>query len=193
MLPLIVSFYTNDWEYPAHAERLKRECEALGLEYRVERRDSAGGYIQNTCIKPFFIREMMLSEKRPLLWVDVDGSILKRPIFFDNLNLDFAAKHMTNARKRVWHVGTMFFNYTVAALKLLDRWCSMSGTLTDESALEEAWRGLNNISYTDIPANYFEVATGQYRPTSETVICHRLSKSPSKQQQRHLFVGDRPQ
>jgi len=24
MLPLIVSFYTNDWEYPIHAARLKR-------------------------------------------------------------------------------------------------------------------------------------------------------------------------
>lgn len=29
MLPLIVSFYTNDWEYPIHAARLKRECGRL--------------------------------------------------------------------------------------------------------------------------------------------------------------------
>jgi hypothetical protein len=49
---LIVSFYTNDWEYPAHAERLRKECDALKLEHHIKEMPSAGGYLQNTCIKP---------------------------------------------------------------------------------------------------------------------------------------------
>lgn len=36
MLPVIVSFYTDDWKYPAYAALLKRQCDDLGLEHHIE-------------------------------------------------------------------------------------------------------------------------------------------------------------
>lgn len=193
MLPLIVSFYTNDWEYPEHAKRLKKECEALGLEYRIEERPSAGGYLQNTCLKPFFIRDMLEQERRPVLWIDVDGSICAVPKFFRNLAVDFAAKRMSAQRKRTWHVGTMYFNYTPATLSFVNRWCELSGPMSDESALESLWRETPNITTSDIPPEYFELAIGRWQRNPATVIYHRISDSESKRLQRPTFWGDREQ
>ena len=193
MLPLIISFYTPDWEYPKHAKRFAEECAHLGLEYRIEQRDSRGGYLENTCIKPEFIRDMLHEEKRPVLWVDVDGSIYKRPNFFKDLDADFAAKRMPKNRKRVWHVGTMWFNYTPDILDFMDRWVELTGSLSDESSLEEAWKEFQWLKASDIPPEYFTIEERRKGPISGTVIMHRISQSPSKTKQVNRFNGDKPQ
>ncbi len=193
MLPLIISFYTNDWQYPAHAQRLREECAALGLECRIEERPSAGGYLQNTCIKPLFIRDMLRREKRPVLWIDVDGSIYKRPCFFEGIDVDFAAKKMAAGRTRTWHVGTMYFAYNKRTLSFVDRWCDLAGALSDESALDELWREAPGLTTSDIPESYFVLGVKGALPDEATVIYHRVSTGESKQAQRHLFAKDKPQ
>lgn len=185
--PLIVSFYTNDWQYPQHAERLKKECDLLGLEHHIVVRKSAGGYLQNTCMKPFFIREC-LELGRPILWIDVDGSILKKPFFFMNENYDFQAKRMAPDRKRTWHVGTMWFNPTQATKDFVDAWCENSGTHSDESALEHTIRMKDwGLRTRDIPPQYFVLYLKTGDVDNSTVICHRISNGESKNQQRKVF------
>ncbi len=187
MLPLIVSFYTNDWEYPIHAARLKRECTALGLDYHIECLPTTGSYLKNTCMKPSFIRKC-LDFGRPILWVDVDGSILKVPEFFDGLDADFAARRMVATRQRTWHVGTMFFNPTSETVRFLDAWIEKTGECSDESSLEAAFRESGQYLITsNIPAEYFELALGCYKPTDKTVIFHRISTSESKRSQKKFF------
>lgn len=193
MLPLIISFYTPDWEYPKHAERLKKECESLHLEYRIEERSSRGGYLENTCIKPEFIRDMLHEEKRPVLWIDVDGSIYDQPTFFDGIDADFAAKRMPKNRNRSWHVGTMWFNYNLGVLDFIDRWIELTGELSDESSLEEAHKEFKSLKISDIPPEYFRIEERRKAPPNGTVIMHRLSNSESKRQQASRFNGDKPQ
>lgn len=188
--PLIVSFFTPDWEYEAHSRRLARECDDLGLEHRIERKESRGGYIQNSCIKPFFIRDCLREEKRPVLWVDVDGSIFKKPVFFLDENFDFQARKMDpRYRRRIWHVGTMWFNPTPATLSFVDAWCSRTGDMTDESALDQTWKAKEwGLRTRDVPPEYFHIARdGQHIPKN-IVIAHRLSKGESKKEQTKLFT-----
>lgn len=193
MLPLIVSFYTRDWEYPQHAVRLARECVALGLDFRIDERPSAGGYLENCCLKPYFIRDM-LKLGRPILWIDVDGSIIRRPVFFDGLDVDFAARKMAAGRARTWHVGTMFFRPTPAMIAFVDKWCELCGGLSDESALDALWNECQDITTSDIPQEYFQIARGRfYRPPTDTVIYHRISDGPSKQAQRQRWDKDKKQ
>lgn len=193
MLPLIVSFYTRDWEYPQHAKRLKAECEQLGLEYCIEERPSRKGYLENTCIKPTFISEMLYEHRRPILWIDVDASIYKRPDFFWDLTADFAAKRMAATRKRTWHVGTMWFNFTRDTIEFVDRWVKVTGEISDESALEATWQDFGWLNAVDIPPTYFQIEKELTVPPSSVVIMHRLSNSPSKRQQQSRFDGDRAQ
>lgn len=187
MNPTIISFYTNDWEYPIHAQRLKRECAILKLDCLIKERASAGGYLENTCMKPFFILECLKELKRPVLWVDVDASIFKVPVLLKGLDADFAARPKAANMSRKWHVGTLWFNYTQKALDFLEKWCELSNQLSDESALQDLWDKYQDINYYELPETYHLLLIHGNKPTHNTVIAHRISNGKSKQAQRHLF------
>lgn len=186
--PLIVSFYTDDSSYPQHAQRLRAECEQLGLAHHIERRASAGGYLQNTCQKPAFIRDCLAQFRRPVLWIDVDGTLRQRPEFFLAQGWDFQARRMPPQRPRTWHVGTMYWAPTPAALAFVDHWVERTGELSDESSLEQSWRALGHtLTARDIPPTYFEIPIRQRPMTPQCVIFHRLSDGASKRQQAPRF------
>lgn len=174
----VASFYTPTWEYPAHAERLRAECDALGLAHHIRELPDAGDYIANTRLKPAFLCDAMAELARPLLWIDVDGSILARPTALRS-DVDFMGRRMPPRRDRVWHVGTLFFNNTEPARALLSRWAAMAGDGSDEAAFDLAWPGFRG-THADLPATYFEILKLGRGPSRGTVICHRLSSSPSK-------------
>lgn len=186
---MVVSFYTHDWQYPTHANRLQQECESLGLDYRIEEHQSRGGYIENSCIKPFFLRKCLREECRPILWIDVDGSIFKPPIFFLDDGFDFQARKMNpEQRKRIWHVGTIYLNPTPATMAFVDAWCERTGDMTDESALDQTWKSREwNLRTRDIPPEYFFIAKSERNIPPNTVIAHRLSNGASKRKQTPIF------
>ena len=186
--PLIISFYTDDWQYPQHADRLRGECDRLGLAHHIERRPSAGGYLENTCQKPTFIRECLQRYGRPVLWIDVDGSIRQKPEHFREPGWDFQARRMPSHRPRTWHVGTMYWAPTPAALAFVDDWIGRTGDMSDESSLEQSWRALGHtLAARDIPATYFEIPTRRQPMTPQCVIFHRLSDGDSKRAQTSRF------
>lgn len=178
----VISFYTNDWEYPNHARNLKDDCVRLGLESCIEELESTGSYLKNTCLKPRFIRDKLLKLKSPVLWVDCDGTILKRPDFFSGLQFDMAAKRMSPGRKRTWHVGTLWVNYTPAMLGFLERWIDNTGAISDESALEKTWRQ-HTIKVIDIPPQYFRIMKRGEQLKGDEVIIHRISDGPAKRRE----------
>jgi hypothetical protein len=181
----IVSFYTPNWEYPAHAERLRRECERLSLPCVIEQRPDMGGYLANCRQKPRYLCEVRDRVSGPLLWVDVDGSILERPV--DLPDVDFAARAKDKRRDRrvhrtdrMWHVGTLYFGDTEAARDLLGLWVEHLGDDSDEAALDRAWKsGHWSGSHTGLPAKYFRIAPHAKVP-QDAIIVHRLSRSPAK-------------
>lgn len=177
----IISFYTNDWTYPAHAERLKKECDAIGINSLIEELPTTGSYLKNTCMKPQFILDKLNEIKSPVLWVDVDGSIYKKPELIDMLDCDFAAKRMSAERSRTWHVGTMWFNYTPRMIHFLESWIKNIGVISDESALEKTWSEMSGlISTYDLPPEYFHIIRRTREIPKDTVIAHRISDGESK-------------
>jgi len=187
----IISFYTDDWEYPQHAKRMRADCSKLGLDVYVAEQESRQDYIRNTAIKPFFIKDCLEKFKIPVLWVDVDGLLLKRP---ERLlpwpKVDFAAvKHFTAYQGREWAVGLMWFNYTPQALALVDAWCAAAVTGTDEAAFDIAWKSMRqSVTALELPAEYHYVRWRTTVPIpTNTVFCNQLSKSPDKM--RRKFNG----
>lgn len=183
----LISFYTQDWEYPKHAARLRGECESLGMPCVIEELPSTGSYLKNTCLKPQFILDKLLELKSPVLWVDVDGSLVSLPDFnyLETFYYDFAARKMAETRKRTWHVGTMWFNYTENAVGFLRKWIENTGNLSDESALEKTWQERNDlvmaIIASDLPEEYFIILKKGEKPRG--VICHRISDGESKRKE----------
>lgn len=182
----VISFYTKDWYYEHYSKELKEDCKRLGLNFKIEELPSTGSYLKNCCLKPQYILDKLLETKAPVLWVDVDGKILKKPIFFDALekDVDFAARKMSRYRKRTWHVGTMWFNYTPAMIAFLESWILNTGGISDESGLEKAWR-LNKLSLitSDIPEEYFIIEPKSKMIPQNTVIFHRISEGAAKKRE----------
>lgn len=190
--PTVISFYTKTWEYVKHANRLKQECESLKLDYHIVEKEDTGSWLGNTRLKPKFILDSITTLKRPVLWIDVDGSILRTPIELQlPFNYDFLGIHQRIGPKRTWHVGTMVFNYTPKMLKLLQAWVDVANDTTsgtDEASFESVWQSnLNsmNLFGKELPLSYFTIENLSYNDCTNPVIRHRLSKCESKMKMKN--------
>lgn len=196
----VISFYTPTWEYPQAAARLQAQCEALEVKSYIQEVPDQGSYLANCAYKPLFIREALLHLETPVLWVDVDGGLLRHPAPGLDFSVDFMARPKQQGRprrtrhgivrsgsSRKWHVGTMFFNYTSGAVFLLTHWIRyLRPDQSDEAALDVAWKAnIWNGTHAPLPSEYFEVIGPGWRdePSPECIVFHRLSASPSKLQQ----------
>jgi len=188
--PTVISFYTPTWEYPNYATKMEVACKTMGLEsYIVHVRDT-GDWITNTRIKPKFIYEALQELQRPVLWIDVDGTLVSVPeLFKEEYPFDFAARKMASHRDRIWQVGTLYFNYTPAALAFLEEWNKRlkDDTWSDELSLDDMWKEqgkeVQNLRVDELPKEYFQMLRGDNtQPLRNSVICHRASKGVSKMQ-----------
>lgn len=184
MIPTIVSFYTDNWEYPAHAERFRAECEALGVPVRLYPYPDQGDYLANIRLKASVVLRALNELQRPILFTDVDGSVLKVPDGIDP-RFDFMGIPKPEGHPRTWYMGTLFFNYTINGLGLALLWADATGDWSDESALDDVWKdGLwppPPSVWGNLPPEYLEILTRpDQEPRPETVICTRLSKSDHK-------------
>lgn len=179
------------WEYPEHAMRLRRECEALGLQHYIHECKATGSWLGNTRLKAAYIYNTLKELKRPVLWIDVDGSIYRKP---DELKLpvdtDFMGRHQRTGPRRTWHVGTLFFNYNEKVLDFLKAWKDMTeaNTGTDEASFEEMWLkyGVDmGLTTDELPPEYFGIHGLEYNKTQSPIIVHRLSKCHSKMSNKH--------
>lgn len=194
MLPTIVSFYTQDFQYPQHAQRLKAECEARGLRHYIQCLPSTGSYLGNTRLKPFFLREALALVGGPILWIDVDGSILNQPLECEEAytnGMDVGLRPITKGdRVRRWHVGTIWLKPGYLASRFLDEWCKQVSDMTDESALHhlDKERPLEHwLRVWHLPPRYFYIGK---TPPPDTVVMHRLSGHAWKQAEYRIAEAD---
>jgi hypothetical protein len=179
---MVTSFYTPGTQYEAHGERLRKECRELGIPSFIQPVEDAGGYLANCRQKPQFILSALRRLNVPLLWVDVDASVLWPPGPFPD-GVEFMASRKRASAARHWHVGTLFFRPTPGAGFLLREWIAELAADSDEAALERAWpRCRDEVSWAVLPAPYFFVHNRRRKTPRGTIIMHRLSEWPNKTQ-----------
>lgn len=120
-----ISFYTPD--YKSLATRLIESLNHLNLKHEVEEAPQRGSWVRNCSYKPEFILKKWEASDVPVVWLDADAIVHSYPYVFDEITEDFAC-HLFD-RKRLTHrsglellSGTLFFNKTPAAHKLLKEW-----------------------------------------------------------------------
>lgn len=188
--PTVISFYTPSWEYSKYAIKLKKNCRRLGLLHHIVEKPDTGNWLENTRIKPRFIYEALQELKRPVLWIDVDGSILRKPDLLKEYPYDFAARPKPKGHSRIWHVGTMFFNYTEPCLNFLRIWNERidNGRGSDELNLDILWKQKKdelNLRTGELPPPYFEMLKRlEQPPAAGTIVAHRASKCPNKMEMK---------
>ena len=131
----IVTFYTP--RYAGEVEPWVESIRATGIPYHITIVDEQGSWRKNVGMKPQFMLDCLLLFKEPLLWIDIDGRVQGslHDLGFAQLQYDFGAWFIPwdqmNARDRPGGAktkndgissGTMFWNYTPAAIEFLALW-----------------------------------------------------------------------
>lgn len=147
--PVVVSFYTPDWEYPRYAARLANLCDGHMIPYYIERLEGYNSYLKNTCMKPSFILDTLKRLKRPVLWLDADTAITEQPEL-TMPDCDIAAVPFTvpDTLGLKYHVSALYFNNTPESLKFLAEWSDNAGPFEDHHAFAET---LENTTATIAP------------------------------------------
>ena len=76
---IVVSFYTKDTIYEQEAMKLMASLQALNMDYDVQGIESRGNWRANVGYKPEFLLQMLDRHKQPIMWMDVDDTMVKRP------------------------------------------------------------------------------------------------------------------
>jgi hypothetical protein len=145
--PLIISFYTKDTLYEKEAKDLATSCEKLGLEYEISEVENLGSWQANCCQKSEFILKKLEEHNRSVIWTDVDSVIMQTPHIMLDCKADCALRVNDNVAvddpSKILS-GTMFFNNTASAKKLLMLWqkeCEKrllkTGTVYDQDCLRK--------------------------------------------------------
>lgn len=177
----LISYYTKEWQYAKYAAELAENCAALGVPSIIKELPSTGKYMENTKLKPRFIKDCLEQLKSPVLWVDCDSHLLKNPVFFDTIPAGtvMAAKRKPEKSKLTWYAAVIWLNYCQEVLDFIDRWIKETeGTGGgDHTAMERAWLA-NPTNTIDIPPDYAVII----RPgeTPRGVIALRISDWPLK-------------
>jgi hypothetical protein len=143
----IVSFYTPD--YTEVAQRLINTCNALGLQHQIEAVPPKGSWVQGCAFKPKFVREMWENSTTPIVWVDADAMIRKAPILFSQITADIGVHFRCDKRyKNELLSGTVFFNKTEGAWKIINEWVKHQSEQIDtwdQRTLQQTVESLENI------------------------------------------------
>jgi hypothetical protein len=158
----VVSFYT-DGRYAEYAQQLISSCDRFNIPHHVLKLEDQGRWVLNCAMKGPFMHRMMQRLKRPLLWVDADGTIEQHPVLLFNPVEDFAVRAEPGQRTHrpvgrevrslpanwpaalppMWfNTGTIYFAATEKALDILQVWdqlCTARPTDWDQWSLQQAW------------------------------------------------------
>jgi hypothetical protein len=185
-MPTLISFYTNDWKYPAHAELLTQDCIRLGIDHYIIERPNSNSYVNNCNMKPFFILECLEKFKHPVIWYDVDGSINRLPEEIVNntvLNYDIAGHKNVRLSDKIY-VNSLWFNYTPTVLEFVNEWCQRTVNFIDDGAFNASLKIFKDkikLLVLD-KSSHLMINTNARSLPPESYFVHRLSGSDLKWQ-----------
>jgi hypothetical protein len=151
MSPLFVSYFTPAYRH--EAAQLTDTLDRFGLMHCVQAVADRGTWELNCAMKPAFIRRMMISTDKPIVWIDADGRVVQAPKLFDTLDCDMACHFRHDVELLS---GTMFFNNTASASDLLVAWakeCEANPGEWDQRTLHRVIEA-GSWNVTKLPASY---------------------------------------
>ena len=201
--PIVVSFYTDEF-YKTHAERLRRSCCGCKWPHRIIAMPDQGGWVQNCGMKAKVMLAARLTEKkRPVLWIDADGEIVREPTILRETKAEFAVRAEPGKRTkrptgreimslpenwpadvspRWFNSGTIFFSKAKRAVEMLERWVALTEERPndwDQWTLQQAWADVQPQTLW-LPQGYCRITRmhrGRVPPDDLTCIRHELAST----------------
>lgn len=171
---------------PASGDRVRaliEACDLFGLPHDiavlgVEQAGVAVGSVPAT--KAELCLAAWRRHRRPILWIDSDAAILARPELLIDCDADVALHRVLD-----WQLSasTLFFNHTLLAEILLERWVERSRpdpALAERVSLDLDWEDLTARAPLDtlwLPVSYCQMSSGP-RIVDSPVIVHPHGSEP---------------
>lgn len=192
MTPTIVSFFTPDNDngyYKHNANRLRAECEELGLQVWIKKVFFNGRpWEQVLKEKPGVILQALDHVQGPVLWIDVDGSILHKPKAIEdalekNPLIDMMAVPKVPEKGRPFYMGCVFYNNTEGAREFLAEWREeYNKEDSEELAFGRAYTRLKGMLVLEPLSKEYMRIDGHDPITKNSVVIHRLSHGDTKRE-----------
>lgn len=178
--PIYVGYYTPG-AYEGEWAGLRESLEALGLEHDY-RRVEAGSWQEVTQRKARVMQEALERHAgRPVVYLDVDAVVLRRPVLLDGLRCDVAAS--------VWPggellSGTVWWGPGPKAREVVEEWIRLNEAYPerlpdgreawDQRTLRLALRRVEGVEFEELPPAYcYMIGLSQRRfPELDPVILH---------------------
>jgi len=175
----VVSFYTTDEYYSSNAKTLIEECKNLHMDYIIVEKGYMGGWSETVSIKPSVILQAM-KKVGPVLWLDCDNFLLKRPDAVSS-EFDMMAAPKNPEKKRPFYMGCMYFNGSEKSMELVSNWINEADTeKREEITFHNALQATPGVKTGNLPMTYMHVMTEGEIEQPDDVVLHGLSKSKSK-------------
>jgi len=177
----VVSFYTINSGYQKEVQNLIKSLEKFKISYYIEGIESTGDWCINTHYKPNIIRRLLDLINKPIVWIDADAVVKQYPILFEAITEDFSG-YFPNSDKGNDSIirenvlsGTIYFNNTIGARNILDKWmdeCINKRSEWDQHILASCMKALGNkITIKDLPPTYVKI-TDLMKNVGDAVIEH---------------------
>ncbi len=150
----VVSFYTQDSRYTAHAERLRASLDNFNLDYVIEPVADHGAWEKNCAYKSEFILKAWRASPIPVVWLDADATLTAEPELFARVRADFGLHKWTWDHAHAdagWEFcsGTLYFGKSPLVEALLNQWalrCRADPMTWDQVHLCSAWCDISATS-----------------------------------------------
>lgn len=194
MQTLVISYFCDvdgKTYYSDHAKRFKEDCDRFQIPHEIYNLQSQGDYQKNCLFKPKFIYSMLINKQKPILWLDIDTYILKRPDSFDvfptvGVNIGVAG---TDPKSLIAiKASPLWFNYNAETLDFVRTWVANS-----EAVKEKKLNLFDHETFIGCLGNYIKsgkkigildknYCTWPGEQNENTVLLMGLSDTPSKKE-----------
>jgi len=169
---VVASMFTVDTPYEQEIEKLKEGLDKYGIKYELIGYKPQGSWEKNTQMKPHVIKSVMNKYNKPVVWLDADAEVLKKPVFFDNVSGDLSFYMIKEWNEML--TGTMYFANNIRVQRLIDRWIveNNSNSLPDAKNFQKIMSEFSTLDYIPLPADYIKIFDNDLIVSSNPVIVH---------------------
>lgn len=179
---LFVSAFTKDTPYEQEVETLRDSLEKFGLSYIIYEIPNQGTWVRNTQEKVKYMFRALEDYKCPIVWVDADAEILKKPEYFKNVNNDIQFYQI-----KEWDdylIGTLFLNYNLRVREFLTTWiynCDINN-LSAQKVFKNVIKQAKNLDVGNLPVEYIKIFDNELQKCDDPVIVHNQASRRFKKE-----------
>lgn len=179
---VFVSAFTKNTPYEEEVETLRDSLDKFGLSYVIYEIPNQGSWIRNTQEKVKYMFRALEDYKCPIVWVDADAEIHKKPDYFKSVNKDI--EFYTIKEWDDYLIGTLFLNYNLRVKEFITTWiynCEINN-LSAQKVFKNVIKKTPDLDVGNLPVEYIKIFDNDLQKCDDPVIVHNQASRRFKKE-----------